>query len=284
MVSIVIPCYNRAWILEEAIRSVFDQHFQDFELIVVDDGSTDDTAELLAAYPRIRTTRQDHAGVSSARNLGISLARGTYIAFLDSDDLWLPEKLSAQVAFFQKRPDVLICQTEEIWLRNGARVNPKRRHAKPSGMIFEDSTKLCLVSPSAVMIRRDLFETIGGYDESLPACEDYDLWLRTTCRFPVYLLPTPLVIKRGGHGDQLSRQPGLDRYRIYALQKILENPPTSGLSPRQRKTAVEVLREKCRIYATGCMKRGRVAEGEYYLNLRQAFSPGVSNRLERPDE
>lgn len=283
LVSVVIPTHNRAWILEEAIESVFAQHFQDFELIVVDDGSTDETPRLLASYPRIRITRQNHAGVSSARNRGLSLAEGRYVAFLDSDDLWLPGKLSAQVDFFEKRPDALICQTEEIWVRNGVRVNPKRRHVKPSGMIFEDSTKLCLVSPSAVMIRRDLFDQVGGYDESLPACEDYDLWLRITCRFPVYLLSRPLIIKQGGHGDQLSKQPGLDRFRIYALRKILEHPPRGGLSLAQERTAVNVLREKCRIYATGCLKRGRIEEGGYYLSLRDAFPPiGVDGCPARP--
>jgi glycosyltransferase involved in cell wall biosynthesis len=276
LVSVIIPSHNRAWILKEAIDSVFAQRFRDFELIIVDDGSTDNTPELLAAYTTLRVARQDHSGVSAARNRGISLARGRYVAFLDSDDLWLPDKLSAQTAFFRKRPDALICQTEETWIRNGVQVNPKRRHIKPSGMIFEDSTRLCLVSPSAVMIRRSLFDQVGVYDERLPACEDYDLWLRTTCRFPVYLLPPPLVIKRGGHRDQLSRQPGLDRFRIYALRKILENPPAPGLSRTQERAAVDVLREKCSIYASGCLKRGRVEEARYYLDLRDRFS---SSRL-----
>lgn len=285
LVSVIIPSHNRAWILKEAIDSVFDQRFRDFELIVVDDGSTDNTPELLAAYPNLRVARQGHSGVSAARNRGISLARGRYVAFLDSDDLWLPEKLSTQIAFFQRRPDALICQTEETWVRNGIQVNPKRRHTKPSGMIFEESTQLCLVSPSAVMIRRSLFDRVGGYDERLPACEDYDLWLRTTCQFPVYLLPPPLVIKRGGHRDQLSRQPGLDRFRIYALRKILENPPEKGLSRTQERAAVDVLRKKCSIYANGCLKRGRVEEARYYLDLRDRFSSsGLRRCAERPSK
>jgi len=150
-------------------------------------------------------------------------------------------------------------------------------------MIFEESTQLCLVSPSAVMIRRSLFDRVGGYDERLPACEDYDLWLRTTCQFPVYLLPPPLVIKRGGHRDQLSRQPGLDRFRIYALRKILENPPETGLSRTQERAAVNVLRKKCSIYASGCLKRGRVEEARYYLDLRDRFSSsGLRRCAERP--
>ena len=281
LVSAIIPCHNRAWILKEAVESVLAQDFRDFELIVVDDGSTDNTRKILAAYPDIRVIRQDHAGVSSARNRGIRRAKGEYIAFLDSDDLWLPGKLSAQLAFFKKRPDALVCQTEEIWIRNGVRVNPKRHHTKPSGMIFEQSTKLCLVSPSAVMIRRNLFDRVGHYDERLPACEDYDLWLRTTCRFPIYLLPAPLTVKRGGHADQLSRQPGLDRFRIYALRKILENPPSGGLSRIQERAAVTTLREKCHIYAMGCLKRGRAREARYFLDLRERFThPDVHDCVE----
>jgi len=271
LVSIVIPCYNRAWILKEAIESVLSQKFHDFELIVVDDGSTDETHELLKSYDQIRTIRQEHRGVSAARNAGIVHANGELIAFLDSDDIWLPEKLSAQVAFYEKHPAALICQTEEIWLRNGTRANPKNRHKKRSGMIFEDSLELCLISPSAVMMRRSLFDEVGLYDESMPACEDYDLWLRTTCRFPVYLIATPLVIKRGGHEDQLSRSPGLDRFRIYALHKILESPPKGGLSETQYAAAIDVLSKKCAIYAAGCSKRGRTDEANYYLELKKRF-------------
>lgn len=272
-VTTIIPSHNRAGILFEAIESVLAQQFRDAELIVIDDGSTDDTAQRLAAYKgRIRVARQAHTGVSAARNRGISLAQGEFIAFLDSDDLWLPNKLSAQVAFFDRRPDALICQTEETWIRKGVRVNPKRYHKKRSGMIFEDSVKRCVVSPSAVMIRRELFDLVGTFDESLPACEDYDLWLRTTARFPVYLLPTPLILKRGGHEDQLSRQPGLDRFRIDALCKILEHPPALGLSRTQRAAAVAALRHKCTVYAAGCLKRGRAEEARHYLALKERFA------------
>jgi glycosyltransferase involved in cell wall biosynthesis len=270
LVSVIIPTYNRAWILKEAIDSVLVQDFVDYELIVVDDGSTDDTPDILSAYGRaIRVLRQSNKGVSAARNRGIRASSGGLIAFLDSDDLWLPQKLSRQVDFFATHPQAMICQTEEQWIRNGARVNPKTRHQKFSGMIFERSLKLCLVSPSAVMLRRSLLDTVGIFDEGLPACEDYDLWLRVSCRYPVYLIDTALIVKRGGHDDQLSRAPGLDKFRIRALQKIVRS---DLLSLSQRKAAIRVLREKCAIYANGCRKRGRDSEADYYDRLSKRFS------------
>jgi glycosyltransferase involved in cell wall biosynthesis len=273
-VSVVIPSYNRASLLKEAVDSVLGQDFDDFELIVIDDGSTDDTAGLLQSYPNICVVRQDHRGVSAARNAGIRRASGRFLAFLDSDDLWLPGKLSAQIAFFKTHPKALICQTEEIWIRTGVRVNPRRRHRKDSGMIFERSVELCLVSPSAVMLKRNLLDEVGWFDESLPACEDYDLWLRIAWRFPVHLIRTPLVIKRGGHPDQLSRMPRLDRFRIYALEKVLQSTPEGGLTPQQRTAAIEALSNKCAVYAKGCLKRGRVDEARQYLSLRSKFTRG----------
>ncbi len=267
-VSVIIPTYNRAWALGEAVESVMAQDYHDFEIVVVDDGSTDNTFEILQAFPEILVVRQETQGVSAARNAGIERASGRLIAFLDSDDLWLPAKLSTQVAFFDSSPDALICQTEETWIRNSLRVNPKNRHKKFSGMIFERSLELCIVSPSAVMMRSLLFDEIGGFDEKLPVCEDYDLWLRVACLFPIYLIDIPLVIKRGGHPDQLSRRRGIDRYRIQALKKIIE----SGLlSPGQCDAAVAVLRKKCGIYAAGCTKRGRIAEADEYVRLSRRF-------------
>ena len=264
-VSVILPSYDRAWCLPEAIDSVLAQTYRDFELLVVDDGSRDETRSVLKACgSRVRVLAQANRGVSAARNLGIRAARGALLAFLDSDDLWQPQKLARQVAFFDRRPEALICQTEEIWIRRGVRVNPRRRHRKPSGDIFEASLALCLVSPSAVMLRRKLIDTVGFFDENLPACEDYDLWLRVSARYPVYLLEDPLVIKRGGHADQLSRQPGLDRYRIQSLSKLLG----SGiLSSRQARAAAAMLQEKSRIYAAGCRKRGKLEEAEHYETI-----------------
>jgi glycosyltransferase involved in cell wall biosynthesis len=268
-ISVIIPTYNRCWILKEAIDSVLSQEYTNFEVIVVDDGSDDATAALLSSYgDYITNIYQENRGVSTARNVGILMAKGDYIAFLDSDDMWLPDKLSCQVDFFQSHSEAAICQTDEIWIRNGVRVNPKSRHKKPSGMIFEPSLQLCLVSPSAVMIQKNLFEEIGLFNEAFPACEDYDLWLRIGLYYPIYLIGLKMVVKRGGHDDQLSRNPGLDQYRIQSIVNILEN---HSLSASYRQAAVNVLREKCRIYADGCIKRGRMDEAGIYLQIISTY-------------
>jgi len=269
LVSVIIPTYNRSQMVQEAIDSVLEQDFTDYELIVVDDGSNDNTPEILAGYgQRIKVLHQSNKGVSAARNLGIAAASGQLIAFLDSDDLWLPRKLATQVKFFEDNPTVVINQTQERWIRNGRRVNPKQRHHKFSGMIFQQSLALCLVSPSAVMIKKRLLGDVGVFDEQLPACEDYDLWLRISCRYPVHLIDMPLIIKRGGHDDQLSKAAGLDKYRIRSLVKIIE----SGLlAPQQRRAAIATLKEKCEVYAGGCRKRGRKEEAKSYYRLVEKY-------------
>ena len=270
IVSVIIPTYNRAGMLKEAIDSVLAQDYSDFELIVVDDGSTDETPQILNCYGgKIKRICQRNQGVSAARNRGIAAASGGVMAFLDSDDLWLPGKLTIQTEFLRSTPDALICQTEEIWIRNSVRVNPRKRHRKYSGMIFERSLALCLVSPSAVMVRRGLFEKFGLFDESLPACEDYDMWLRVSCRCPVHLINKPLIFYRGGHADQLSRQPALDKFRIQAIKKILDS---QILSADQYNAAVNMLKQKCALYAAGCRKRGRAEEAEFHEALAERYT------------
>ncbi|VEN75072.1 Glycosyl transferase [Candidatus Desulfarcum epimagneticum] len=265
LVSVIIPVFNRPRMVAEAADSVLSQDFRDFEIIAVDDGSTDETPRVLGEYgSRITALRQKNQGVSAARNAGVAASSGKYLAFLDSDDLWLFGKLSAQTAYFKNKPGARICQTDEIWIRDGKRANPGKRHRKESGDIFKRSLELCLVSPSAVMMDRRLFDEFGPFDETLPACEDYDLWLKISSRHLVGLVPRPLVIKRGGHGDQLSKTPFLDSLRIASLSRLLES---GGLSNRQRREAAAVLRQKCRIWAAGCVKRGRTREAGRYTAL-----------------
>lgn len=262
LISVIIPTYNRAWCLPRAIDSVLGQSFRDFELIVVDDGSNDETALVVAAYgDALRVIRQANRGVSAARNAGIAVARGVWIALLDSDDHWLPVKLETQLEWLAAHTDYRICQTEELWIRDGKRVNPKKRHRKHGGHIFERCLPLCLVSPSAVMIDRHLLNEVGGFDEELPACEDYDLWLRISCTHPIGLVDAPLIVKTGGHADQLSRAPELDKYRIQALAKVLKS---GNLSAPQHAAALEMLAAKVRVYAGGCRKRGRNDEAAAY--------------------
>jgi len=269
LVSVILPTYNRAWTLGRAVESVLMQDYPNVELIVVDDGSRDDTLQLLDAYgDRITILHQENKGVSAARNAGIRASQGSLVALLDSDDAWDHRKLSCQVQFFQDHPEALICQTEEIWIRNGRRVNPKIKHRKPSGWIFEPSLHLCLVSPSAVMMRRHLFDIKGYFNESFRVCEDYDLWLRVSSSVPVYLIDRPYTFKTGGHEDQLSRTHSQDRFRIQSLAGLLNS---ELLSPEQAAAAVQVLKQKARIYATGCIKRGKETEAAYYLSLAAKF-------------
>ncbi|HEY2920519.1 MAG TPA: glycosyltransferase family A protein [Candidatus Binatia bacterium] len=269
VVSVIIPTFNRWPLVGEAVESVFGQSYSDFELIVVDDGSTDETQQELAKFrSRLRLFVKAREGVATARNFGVSQAVGRYIAFLDSDDLWQPKKLEIQTAFMEKDPSVQICQTEEIWLRHGVRVNPKARHQKPSGDIFVRSLELCLVSPSAVMMTKELFSRFGGFDEKFPVCEDYDLWLRIAVEHPVPLIPKALIIKRGGHADQLSRSmSAMDRYRVAALQKLLR----SSLQGTRRARALAVLRSKVAILAQGARKRGKEQEANEYEAMTAEF-------------
>ncbi len=278
LVSVVLPTCNRRQFVKQAVDSVLAQDGAAFELIVVDDGSTDDTPAVLRSYgERIRILRQANRGVSAARNAGIRAARGGLLALLDSDDYWLPGKLAAQVDFFQAHPAALICQTEEIWVRNGVRVNPGRRHRKSGGWIFEKTLPLCLVSPSAVMMKKTLLDEVGLFDERLPACEDYDLWLRIAWKYPVHLIERPLIVKRGGHADQLSRMPELDKFRIRALRDIISR---GCLSAAQERAARAVLEAKCRIYAGGCRKRGRLEEAAAYDRLARGGRDDTHHRDE----
>ncbi|MGD0970557.1 MAG: glycosyltransferase family A protein [Desulfobaccales bacterium] len=268
--SVIIPTYNRAPLVKEAVASVLAQTWRDFEVLVVDDASRDGTAEALAAFgSRIRLLRSpSRLGVAAARNLGISAARGQWLAFLDSDDLWRPEKLARQMAYLAGLPELVLCQTEETWERQGLKVNQPRSHRKIGGWIFFQSLERCLVSPSAVILHRTVFQEHGGFDEGLPAAEDYDLWLRLSWRYQIGLLPEALVIKRGGRGDQLSAQWGLDRFRIRALLKLLDDP---GLPAPEALAARRTLARKCAIYAQGCEKRDRLEEAGVYRGLgRQA--------------
>lgn len=262
LISVIIPTFNRWPLVGEAVESVLGQSVSDFELIVVDDGSTDGTAKELARFgSRLHFFATPRGGVAAARNFGVSQARGRYLAFLDSDDLWRPGKLEVQTSFFEQHAEVRVCQTEEIWIRNGIRVNSKFIHRKPSGDIFARSLELCLVSPSAVMMTKELFDRLGGFDETFPVCEDYDLWLRIAAKHSVALIAEPLVIKRGGHGDQLSRSTwGMDRYRVEALRKVLR----SDIAGARRLAALEVLRRKVTILARGARKRGKEREAAQY--------------------
>jgi len=275
LVSVVIPTFNRAAWVGEAIASVLAQDYLTIELIVVDDGSRDTTAQVVQPHASALTyIQRPHRGVSAARNHGVTASRGDLIAFLDSDDLWLPDKVAEQVALFAQCPQLQACYTDEIWIRRGVRVNPRHIHRKHSGWIFHQSLPRCTISPSSIMLRRSQWDRLGGFDEQLPACEDYDLWLRLTSTTPVHLIPQPLIIKRGGHPDQLSHTvPILDIYRITALEKILATP----LSRSQRQAVLQQLIQRSRIVAQGAHKRGHQTRRAIYDRKSRAYQQQLAD-------
>jgi glycosyltransferase involved in cell wall biosynthesis len=298
-VSVIIPTYNRRAMVHEAITSVLAQRGMEFELIVVDDGSTDSTAEDLAELAEAgmrqgvgetQMMRTANRGVAAARNTGARMARASLIAFLDSDDLWAPSKLAKQVDFMRANPACQISQTSELWFQRGRRANPGRRHQKREGDIFLDSLRRCLISPSAVMLRTPLFRETGGFDETMTAAEDYDLWLRILRDHPVGLVDEPLVARRAGHPGQLSTTvPAIDRFRILALMKLLAT--SSGDIPEipieRRQAVAEVLVEKCRIYAQGLARRGQDQTAAMVLEIADhayAWSDRPDRRLEEAIE
>lgn len=270
-ISVIIPTYNRAHILPRALDSVLAQTQLPIEIIVVNDGSTDGTKSVLSNYPGLKIIDQQHSGVSAARNIGLEHTNGEWIAFLDSDDEWLPEKLEQQWAAICN-DDKLICHTEEIWIRNGKRVNPMKKHQKYGEYIYEKCLPLCVISPSSVMIHQSVFNDIGVFDESLEVCEDYDLWLRICSKYSTLFISEPLIVKYGGHEDQLSRKYwGMDRFRIQAMEKILS---FGELSAEDEKTTVDMIIQKCEIIINGMQKRGKDDEAKEWqekMNLYLSF-------------
>ena len=271
-VSVIIPTHNRRKSLTRAVESVRTQTFPDWELLVVDDGSSDGTDRDWSDPDdsRIWYLRTENQGVSVARNLGIRLADSPWIAFLDSDDYWLPRKLETQLGALDSHPGYLAVHSDEIWIRNGRRVNPKKIHRKYGGWVYRYSLPRCVISPSSILVSRELLDRCGAFDEDFPVCEDYELWLRMFARHPICFVDRPLLVKIGGHADQLSRSTwGLDRFRIRAMVKTVE----SGILSLQQETwtAAEIVR-KSGILAGGCEKRGRMKEARYYRSLAEFWN------------
>ncbi len=267
MVSVVITTYNRKIFLRPAVMSVLNQDYKDKEVIVVDDGSTDDSFTEIEDLS-VRYVWKKNGGASSARNRGIEVAEGEFVAFLDVDDLWKKKKLSTQMAMMNEE-GYDASYTDEIWIRNGKHLNQKSIHKKYSGFIFEKCLPLCIISPSSVVIKREIFDIVGCFDESMAVCEDYDMWLRLTARYPVLFVEKKLIIKQGGHEDQLSKlYPAMDRFRIESITRILEN---GVLNETMRSNAVQELEKKCRVYIKGALKRGKTEEVRLYSNLLKKY-------------
>lgn len=270
-VSVIIPSYNRAHTLPRALDSVLAQTRPADEIIVVDDGSTDDTEQLITRdYPQVIYLKQQNLGVSAARNLAIQQAHSEWLALLDSDDAWLPHKLEKQLSLLAEQPMFKIIHSDEIWIRNGVRVNQMKKHSKSGGWIFQHCLPLCAISPSAVVIHRELFNEIGLFDETLPACEDYDLWLRITARYPVLYCDEALITKYGGHEDQLSQQHwGMDRFRIKALNNCIAQ---GLLNEKDHLAAEQMLQRKLQVLLKGAKKHNNQKIIEEFSPLLQAHT------------
>ena len=282
-VSVIIPTYNREKFISECVQSVLAQTLPAREIIIVDDGSTDATYNILRdlGFNSLSTKKtvlryffQQNRGVSSARNLGIKEARSEYIALLDSDDLWLKGKLDRQaIAFKDDIRKSRLCHTDEIWIRNGVRVNQHKKHKKYGGNVFQSCLKLCCISPSSTMMHRSVFEDFGFFDEDLPACEDYDFWLRYSSKEEVIFIDEPLIIKKGGHSDQLSGVHwGMDRFRIYALEKMLNKP---DLKLDYRIAAIREVIVKMEILINGSQKRKKMVYAETLLQRKQYWEESL---------
>ncbi len=276
-VSVVIPTFNRCDMIIRALDSVYAQHLRPSEIIVVDDGSTDSTVtQIQHRYPEVILIRQANHGVSHARNRGIDAAHGQWIAFLDSDDMWYPRKLEIQLSYLNENRHTKICHSDEIWIRNGKRVNPMKKHQKYGGQIFQHCLPRCVISPSSVIIDRSLFGIYGTFDESLPVCEDYDLWLRIAAQEPVLYISEPLLEKYGGHSDQLSHSTwGIDRYRIFVIERLLLEVK---LSPIQKNYALKELMIKLEIYLAGARRRRKLKEVEEYENKVNYYKRVLASR------
>lgn len=255
-IDIIIPTFNRAYCLKRTIDSVRAQTFSDWRLWVIDDGSTDETISLLETYlrldQRIHYLKTANKGVSGARNVGVQLGKAPWIAFLDSDDEWLPQKLQIQIDHIMSSPDSKFIFCDEIWVRNNKEVQQKAHQKKMGGDLFLRSLENCLIGASTVLIKRELYQEMQGFDESYPVCEDYDLWLKILSLHKVYFIPRPLIKKYGGHHDQLSMQfKAMDSWRIKTLEWILEN---RSLSPTYYQAVKSELVKKAEILAIGYEK------------------------------
>lgn len=269
-ISVVIPSYNRRHTLERALQSVFGQTSPVDEVILVDDGSTDGSGEMVRQlFPQVTVLTQPNLGVSAARNRGIATAQFKWIALLDSDDSWLPQKIDRIRKARKLQPEFVLYHSDEIWMRHGVRVNPMHKHRKNGGWIFEQCLPLCAISPSTTVICKSTLESLGMFDETLPACEDYDMWLRLCHRFPVHHVAQPLVTRYGGHDDQLSRQhPVMDRFRIRALHRLLSN---EALKPEYRQAAETMLLSKLEILLKGAIKHQNQPLIEEFGPLRDTW-------------
>lgn len=263
-ISVILPTYNRAYCLKRTIDSVLSQTYKEFQLYLVDDGSTDETKNVIECYQnesRLSYIYQENKGVSAARNLGIQQAQADWIALLDSDDEWLPNKLEKQVDFIRKNPLTRFVHSNEIWIRNGVRVNPKKKFDKSHDELFRRSLEMCLISPSTVVMKKELCLQHGLFNEDFTVCEDYDLWLKILATEEIGFIPDFLIKKYGGHDDQLSTKfPAMDYWRIRSLIDLLGNKLVTD--EMKRALIKTEIRKKADILLDGYLKHQKLTEHE----------------------
>ena len=258
-ISVVIPTLNRINTLQRALDSVINQTYKPAEIIVVDNGSSDGTLKFLREqYPKITILTENKIGVSSARNKGIKKSINQWIALLDSDDAWHPRKLEIQTSMLDSAlKEYNLIHTDEVWFRNNKHINQMKKHKKQGGYIFERCLSLCCISPSSVLFKKNILDKVGLFDESLPVCEDYDLWLKICSSEEVLFAQDKLTYKYGGHKDQLSKSYwGMDRFRIKSIENIIRN---FDLTNKQKKQAKKELIKKLKIIINGAFKRNNLS-------------------------
>ncbi len=270
-ISVVIPSFNRRHTLTRALQSIVDQTSAVDEIIVVDDGSNDGSSQLIEhKFPQVKLIRQPNQGVSAARNRGIEAARYDWIALLDSDDSWHSHKIATIREAHRKHPQFVLYHSDEIWIRNGKRVNPMNKHQKSGGWVFEQCLPLCVISPSAAVIQKSVLQSLGMFDEKLPACEDYDLWLRLCHLYPIHYLDQALATKFGGHEDQLSkRYRAMDQFRIRALNRLLQH---ETLTLENYNSARKMLLSKLEILLNGAIKHRNQALIDEFVPLKEIWT------------
>ncbi len=293
-VDIIITTYNRRQFIADAVQSVLNQTYPYLRIIVIDDGS--DCAwhnqdalknvfklnhliirnnrlepDILKAPSKFRKKiiyfhyiYQKNRGISATRNTGLKFSRAEYIAFLDDDDLWHKEKLVKQIEAIEKNNSD-VCYTDEKWLRNGKHLNQCKQHKKYSGAIFKYALPLCIISASSILLRKSVIQKLGFFDDNFIVCEDYEYWLKLTFYFDVLFIAEPLIVKRGGHINQLSKKyAAMDKYRVAALLKfIYEN----DLNDEDYELVKTELIRKAGILLNGFLKRGKINEAGFFEKI-----------------
>ena len=266
-VSVIIPTFNREKFITKAIDSVMAQTYQDFEIIVLDDGSTDNTRELLGRYnDRVKYFYQENRGIASARNEAIKRSSGDYIAFLDSDDYWIREKLEKQIQVFNQHQEYGMVASCCSSIRLDGSFREKNRPGK-SGWVLEDLFRKNFIRTSSAMIKRECLDQVGLFDESFRECEEYDLWLRIAARYPIGFINESLAVyvdnAEGISTDSLAGR--LFRLKVLEKEYLKEKIPAGMYNKR--------IADTCHYIGRHYIKRGDLDSGRRYLKKAQSLAP-----------